>query len=82
MKGPAKGPAKGGRLAISAVPIGGGRVLLQVDDRWHLVVGAADATRVADMLHRAAHGTPMAGTVTDLHVTDSDIPDGGNGHPA
>jgi hypothetical protein len=43
-------------------------VLLQVDDRWHLVVTAAGAVKIADMLHRAAHGTPMAGTVEDLHT--------------
>jgi hypothetical protein len=56
------------RIPISAVPLPAGRVLLQVDDRFHLVIGARDATRVADMLHRAAHGTPMAGTVEDLHT--------------
>jgi hypothetical protein len=57
------------RLTVSAAPLPGGMVLLQVDDRWHLVVTAAGASKIADMLHRAAHGTPMAGTVEDLHVT-------------
>jgi hypothetical protein len=59
------------RLTVSAVPLGG-MVLLQVDDRWHLVVTAAGASKIADMLHRAAHGTPMAGTVTDLHREPAD----------
>jgi hypothetical protein len=71
-------------IVVSAAPLPGrrGAVLVQIGDQFHLVITAADAANLADMLHRAAHGTPAAGRVNDLHITVSDVPDGETGHPA